>query len=73
MANLRIFVIGIAVLVSFLSSLTAATLSVGLNGGADYADIQTAIDTAKDGDTVLGETLGLQVLNEFPHKERSHD
>ena len=31
----------------------AATLTVGLDGTADYADIQSALDSAKDGDTVL--------------------
>ena len=43
--------IGIAILYS--SSFPAATLTVDLNGGADYTDIQSAIDAAKDGDTVL--------------------
>jgi hypothetical protein len=32
---------------------TAATLTVDLNGGADYTDIQSAIDAAADGDTVI--------------------
>jgi hypothetical protein len=36
-----------------LSSLSAATLTVDLNGGADYTDIQAAIDAAADGDSVL--------------------
>ena len=31
----------------------AAILTVDLNGGVDYTDIQPAIDAAKDGDTVL--------------------
>ena len=31
----------------------AATLTVDLNGGADYTVIQSAIDAAADGDTVL--------------------
>src|SRR5512136_1314810 len=35
------------------SSLPAATLTVDLIGGADYTDIQSAIDAAADGDTVL--------------------
>jgi hypothetical protein len=42
MAYLRVFVIGIAALLS--SSLSASTLTVDLNGGADYTDIQAAID-----------------------------
>ena len=32
---------------------SAATLTVDQNGGADYTDIQSAIDAAADGDTVL--------------------
>ena len=43
----------LAASVFFSSSLTAATLTVDLNGGADYTDIQAAIDAAVDGDTVL--------------------
>ena len=31
----------------------AATLVVDLNGGADYTEIQAAIDAANDSDTVL--------------------
>ena len=31
----------------------AATLTVDLNDGADFTDIQSAIDAAADGDTVL--------------------
>ena len=34
-------------------SLPAATLTVDIHGGADYADIQSAIDAAQAGDTVL--------------------
>ena len=30
-----------------------ATLTVDLNGGADFTEIQAAIDAANDGDTVL--------------------
>jgi hypothetical protein len=33
--------------------LAAATLTVDIKGGADHMDIQSAIDAAKDGDTVL--------------------
>jgi hypothetical protein len=51
MAHLRGFLIGIVALLT--SSLSAATLTVDLNGGGDSADIQSAIDAAKDGDTVL--------------------
>ena len=36
-----------------ISPLPAATLTVDLDGGADYTDIQSAIDAAKDGDTVV--------------------
>ena len=32
---------------------SGATLTVDLNGGGDYTDIQSAIDAAADGDTVL--------------------
>ena len=33
--------------------LQAATLTVDLNGTGQYTDIQSAIDSAADGDTVL--------------------
>jgi hypothetical protein len=46
-----IAVIGLFVFSS--STLIAATLTVDLNGSADYTDIQSAIDAAADGDTVL--------------------
>jgi parallel beta-helix repeat protein len=35
------------------SSLPAATLIVDLSGGGDYTDVQSALDAAADGDTVL--------------------
>ncbi|MBN1419590.1 MAG: right-handed parallel beta-helix repeat-containing protein [Planctomycetes bacterium] len=38
---------------SILSPLRAATRTVDLSGGADYTDIQSAIDAAAGGDTVL--------------------
>ena len=42
-------------LVVFLAvfPLRAATLTVGLNGGVDCTDVQSAIDAADAGDTVL--------------------
>ena len=36
-----------------MTSLSAATLTVDSSGGAGYADIQSALDAAADGDTVL--------------------
>ena len=54
------------------SSLTAATLTVDLNGGADYTDIQTAIDAAADGDTVLVKP-GEYVITEPINFNRLHD
>jgi len=39
----------------FLSSGYPATLTVDPNGGGDHGDIQSAIDAAEDGDTVLVE------------------
>jgi hypothetical protein len=50
----------------------SATLTVDLNGGADYTDIQTAIDAAKDGDTVLVEP-GEYVVMEPIDFNRLHD
>ena len=38
---------------AFCVPASAATLVVDLNGGGDYTDIQSAIDVAADGDTVL--------------------
>jgi ribosome-associated translation inhibitor RaiA len=46
MAYLRGVIGSIGVLVS--SSISAATLTVDLNGGADHTDIQAAIDAAAD-------------------------
>ena len=43
----------LAVGVSLGSVSSAATLTVDLNGGADYTDIQSAIDDAEGGDSVL--------------------
>ena len=51
MAHLRESCIGIAALLT--SSLSAPTPTVDLNGGAHHTDIQSAIDAAADGDTVL--------------------
>jgi parallel beta-helix repeat protein len=51
---------------SISSSLSAATLTVDSNGGADYMDIQSAIDAAADGDTVLvkpGEYVVAEPIN----------
>ena len=50
----------------------AATLTVDLNGGADYTDIQAAIDAAKDGDTVLVKP-GEYVITEPINFNRLHD
>jgi 7,8-dihydropterin-6-yl-methyl-4-(beta-D-ribofuranosyl)aminobenzene 5'-phosphate synthase len=63
----------LAVVVSFAAtSATAATLTVDLNGGADYTDIQSAIDAAKDGDTVLVKP-GEYVITEPINFNRRHD
>jgi len=64
MTHLGGIFIGVASLLS--SSLYAATLTVDLNGGADYTEIQSAIDAAVDGDTVLvkpGEYLITEPIN----------
>ena len=50
----------------------AATLTVDLNGGADYTDIQAAIDAAADGDTVLVKP-GEYVITEPIDFNRLHD
>ena len=47
----RMIVAAMAVVLGVMAQ--AATLTVDLNGGADYTDIQSAIDAAADGDTVL--------------------
>ena len=70
MAHLRGFIIGIAALCS--SSLSAATLTVDLNGGADYTELQSAIDAAADGDTVLVKP-GEYVITEPINFNRLHD
>jgi len=44
---------GLFVLLALSATCAAATLNVDLNGGADYTEIQSAIDAAEDGDTVL--------------------
>src|SRR5512143_1556957 len=64
------FAFGSAVFASSLSP--AATLTVDLNGGADYTDIQAAIDAAKDGDTVLVKP-GEYVITEPINFNRLHD
>src|SRR5512136_1557214 len=51
MAQLRGLIVGLLVFLS--STISAATLTVDSSGGADYAEIQPAIDAASDGDTVL--------------------
>ena len=38
---------------AFWTTCSAATITVDLSGGADFTDIQSAIDAAKDGDSVL--------------------
>ena len=53
MALLRRLIQAVVVAVVSCSVLGAATITVDLNGGADYTEIQPAIDAAKDGDTVL--------------------
>jgi hypothetical protein len=53
MAYLRGVIVAVGVIVFSSSALVAAELIVDLNGGADYTDIQAAIDAARDGDTVL--------------------
>jgi hypothetical protein len=50
----------------------AATLTVDLNGGADYTDIQSAIDAAADGDTVLVKP-GEYVITEPINFNRLHN
>ncbi len=50
----------------------AATLTVDLNGGSDYTDIQPAIDAAADGDTVLV-MLGEYVITEPINFNRFHN
>ncbi len=52
--------------------LQAATFTVDLNGGADYTDIQSAIDAAADGDTVLVKP-GEYVITEPINFNRLHD
>jgi parallel beta-helix repeat protein len=51
---------------------TAATLTVDLNGGADFTDIQSAIDAAADGETVLVKP-GEYVIAEPIDFNRLHD
>jgi polygalacturonase len=50
-----ILVASSAVLIS--ASLSASTLTVSRDGGADHTDIQPAIDAANDGGTVLVPSL----------------
>ncbi len=52
--------------------ISAATLTVDLNGGADYTDIQSAINAAADGDTVLVKP-GEYVITEPIDFSRLHD
>src|SRR5512143_3537222 len=70
MAYLRGAIVAVAVVSS--SALVAATLTVDLNGGADYADIQSAIDAAADGDTVRVKP-GEYVITEPINFNRLHD
>ena len=51
---------------------SAATLTVDLNGGADYTDIQSAIDAAADGDMVLVKP-GEYVITEPINFNRLHN
>jgi len=51
---------------------TAVTLTVDLKGGADYTDIQSAIDAAADGDAVLVKP-GEYVIAEPINFNRLHD
>ena len=53
-------------------ALQSATLTVDLNGGADYTDIQAAIDAAADGDTVLVKP-GEYVITEPINFNRLHN
>jgi hypothetical protein len=71
MAYLRGVIVAVGVLVSS-SIFNAATLTVDLNGGADYTDIQPAIDAAKDGDTVIVKP-GEYVIAEPINFNRLHD
>jgi len=57
---------------AWASVLQAATLTVDLAGGADYTDIQSAIDAAADGDTVLV-MPGEYVITEPINFNRLHD
>jgi hypothetical protein len=72
MAYLRGVIVAIGVIVFSSSALVAATLTVDLNGGADYTDIQSAIDEAVDGDTVLVKP-GEYVITEPINFNRLHD
>ena len=63
---MRRVIFGFVAALGFTLSCFGATLTVDLNGGADYTDIQPAIDAAKDGDTVLvkpGEYLITDPIN----------
>jgi hypothetical protein len=71
MARMRWILAG-CLIVPCASSLPAATLTVDLQGGADFTAIQAAIDAAADGDTVLVKP-GEYVIAEPIDFNRLHD
>jgi parallel beta-helix repeat protein len=71
MARLRWVTVGFLVVLC-ASSVSAATLTVDSSGGAEYTDIQSAIDAAADGDTVLVKP-GEYAITEPINFNRLHD
>ena len=65
-------IIGFLCVSVITSPLSAATLTVDLNDGADYADIQSAIGAAAAGDKVLVKP-GEYVIAEPINFNRGHD
>ncbi len=62
----------LATTLALVALLQAATLTVDLNGGADYTEIQSAVDAAADGDNVLVKP-GEYVITEPINFNRLHD